>query len=831
MSGYYLDIILPIALPRIFTYALPAALIAEAEVGKRAVVQFGKKKLYSGIVFKVHQNKPAYDVKDILSFLDEAPIVHEKQFDFWSWMSGYYLCSMGEVMSSALPSGLKLASETMIRLNANHPELKDKDTSVPLALPNREQEIVDQLIIKNRISLVELGDLLKRSNIFPTVRILMDKGLVSIDETLIEKFRDKKEIYISLSDQSKDEIWLRSQFDKLEKRSPKQLNLLMQFLKISMDEKEPEIQRSRLLAIDKGAAPALASLIKKAILSQQERVVGRLGNFEELPVSDGIVYSEEQKRAIGEIESAFEKHDVTLLHGVTSSGKTEVYIHFIEKALQAGKQVLYLLPEIALTSQLIRRLQKHFGNKVGVYHSRFSSNERVELWNNVLRGHADPNHYQVILGARSALFLPYNNLGLIIVDEEHEQSFKQQTPSPRYQARDASIVLAKQHGAKTLLGSATPSVESYFNAVAGKFGLVSMPLRYGGMEMPEICVVDLKEASRKKLMHTHFSQYLLDAIQAALDAKEQVILFQNRRGFAPYLECPSCDWSPSCINCDVTLVYHKQSNRLRCHYCGFQQELPSSCPACSDPAIKMMGFGTEKIEEDLALFFPKAKIGRLDIDTARSRESFHNIIYDFEKRKTDILVGTQMVTKGLDFDHVSTVGIMNADSMLKHPDFRACERSFQLMAQVSGRSGRRNRRGKVIIQAFQAYHPVINQVMANDYHAFYTQEISERDRFAFPPFVRLAELSLRHADARFLEHAANELVEELRLNLVGQDILGPQAPVISRVRNLFIQNILIKFKRDNHLQTYKSVLEQTILRFKGLEANRALLIQIDVDPL
>jgi primosomal protein N' (replication factor Y) len=556
-----------------------------------------------------------------------------------------------------------------------------------------------------------------------------------------------------------------------------------------------------------------------------------LGNKVQLPLAEEIVYSDEQKRAIDEITSTFEKHEVTLLHGVTSSGKTEVYIHFMEQALAQGKQVLYLLPEIALTAQLVRRLQKHFGNKVGVYHSRFSSNERVELWNNVLNGKSDANHYQVILGARSALFLPYCNLGLVIVDEEHEQSFKQQTPSPRYQARDAAIILAKQHGAKTLLGSATPSVESYFNAMAGKFGLVSMPLRYGGIEMPEICVVDLKEASRKKRMHSHFSQQLLDSIQTALNAKEQVILFQNRRGFAPYLECPSCDWSPSCINCDVTLVYHKQSNRLRCHYCSFQQELPTECPACSDPAIKMMGFGTEKIEEELALFFPKAKIGRLDVDTARSRESFHNIIYDFEKRKTDILVGTQMVTKGLDFDHVSTVGIMNADSMLKHPDFRASERSFQLMAQVSGRSGRRSRRGVVLIQAFQAYHPVINQVMANDYLAFYNQEIIERERFNYPPFVRLVELSLRHDDARWLEDAANKLIEELRLNLPGQDILGPQAPVVSRVRGLFIQNILIKFRRDNNLTNYKSILEKTILYFKAREANRSLTIQVDVDPL
>jgi primosomal protein N' (replication factor Y) len=605
-----------------------------------------------------------------------------------------------------------------------------------------------------------------------------------------------------------------------------------------------EVRKLDILKVVEGGEAALKSLIKKNVFELYEREVGRLASFEnENKISN---LNEEQQTILDSINVQFGRtenisgqpvKDVVLLHGVTSSGKTEIYVKLIEQAIAEGKQVLYLLPEIALTTQIINRLRKYFGDMVGVYHSKFNENERVEVWNNVLGRSFDkekndtefPN-FKLVIGARSALFLPFSNLGLVIVDEEHDTSYKQYDPSPRYNARDAAIYLAHIHKAKTLLGSATPCIESYYNAHDGKYGFAELTKRFGGVQMPEILIADVKEATRKKQMKSHFSPLLLDTITLALDKKEQVILFQNRRGFAPQLECNMCAWIPQCANCDVSLTYHKVSNQLRCHYCGYSIKPPTKCAACGDTDLKMKGFGTEKIEEELSIFYPKARISRMDLDTTRSKFAHQHIIQDFEEGNIDILVGTQMVTKGLDFDNVSMVGILNADSMLNFPDFRSFERSFQLMAQVSGRAGRKSKRGKVIIQTQNPDHSIIQEVIANDFASMYTNQLMDRKNFNYPPYFRLIEVTVIHKDVDMVNASSKYLADALKKHFAKR-VLGPEFPLVSRVRNLYHKNILLKIERDASVGQVKKILSELLVKFKSSADYKSVRIQIDVDPM
>jgi primosomal protein N' (replication factor Y) len=656
-----------------------------------------------------------------------------------------------------------------------------------------------------------------------------------MEEELPESYKPRIETFIKLAEEYGDEEKFKDLFDQLEKNARKQLDLLMAFMVLSRQDtnKTREVKRTELLKNGKASSSALKGLVTKNVLKVYEKVVSRIGSFEKVADVASIELMDFQEKARNAIRKAFLEKDVVLLHGVTSSGKTELYIKYIQETIDQGKQVLYLLPEIALTTQTISRLKKYFGERVGVYHSRFNENERAEIWNKVLT-HGEPgktgiNSYDIILGARSAVFLPFTNLGLLIVDEEHDSSFKQYDPSPRYNGRDAALYLAHLHSAKTILGSATPSIESYYNCQEGKYALVEMTERYGNMEMPEIIVVNMREELRWKKMKSHFTSVLVKQLEDALGKGEQAIIFQNRRGFALRLECETCGWMPICRNCDVTLVYHKQNHQLRCHYCGYTTFVPDTCPECKGISLKMKGFGTEKVEEELAILFPGARITRMDLDTTRTRHSHQKIINDLEERKIDILVGTQMVTKGLDFENVSTVSILNADNMLGFPDFRSAERSYQLMAQVSGRSGRKNKRGRVIIQTYNPRHPVILDVVNHDYKAMYEQQLIDRRKFKYPPFYRLVVVKIRHRDQNILNKASDELAKRLRLQF-GNRVLGPEYPMVSRIMNYYLKQIMIKIERSASQTEMKKKLMQEIMEFSKRKEFSPLRLVMDVDP-
>ena len=821
----FVDVIFPLALPHALTYSVPGEFASEVAPGKRVVVQLGKQKIYAAVIRTVHHNAPLhYEIKDIQSVLDQHPVVNEKQFLLWDWMASYYMCHLGEVMSSALPSALKLQSETKVVLNPEFDHEHEK-------LTDREYVIYEALLTKHAITLPEAASIIHKRSAHSVIKNLIDKKVVLIEEEISERYKPLKESRIQLGEEGEDESKLKEHFEHLEKRSPKQLEMLMAFMKILFENTERDfVKKNELMKMKEASPSALNGLIKKNILKEVVVNIDRM-QTEARELLQPSPLSESQKKALVEIKDGFQKHDVILLHGVTSSGKTEMYIHLIEEAIKKGKQVLYLLPEIALTTQIINRLRKYFGDGVGVYHSRYSTNERVELWNQVLKfGPSVHNKAQIVLGARSALFLPYTDVGLIIVDEEHDSSYKQVDPAPRYNARDSAIMLAKFYGAKTLLGSATPSLESFYNASQSRYGLVNMAERYGGVQMPEIIVADVKEATRKKIMKSHFTPELIEAITEALKNKEQVILFQNRRGFAPYLECLNCNWIPHCQNCSVTLTYHKHNHQLKCHYCGFTQFPPATCMVCGDHHIEVKGFGTEKIEEEISILFPEAKIARMDLDVTRTRLSFHRIITDFEERRIDILVGTQMVTKGLDFDNASTVGIINADQLLNYPDFRAFERSYQLMAQVSGRSGRKQKRGKVIIQTQQPDHWVIADVVKNDYKAFYERDLFERQKFHYPPLSRLIEITLKHNDVNRIMEAANHFAALLRDSL-GNRVFGPHQPVISKIRNQFMRNVFIRIERETSASNVKNYVHEAIGKFYLDKENQRVQLHVDVDPM
>lgn len=810
----FVDVILPLAISKAYTYRVPFQLNDAVEVGKRVVVQFGKSKIYTAIIYRISDIAPSYDAKYLLDVLDERPIVTSAQLRLWEWISEYYLCYPGEVMQAALPSAMKLASETKI-------SLLESPGFDKACLTDKEYLIIDALEIQADLKVSDITKLLGQKTVLPILKSLFEKGIIDISEEIQEKYKPRTKAFISLNSEYNDQHSIKELFAVLEK-APKQLDALLAYLKLGRQKNA--VTKSEIVEESNCGASAMKSLLDKGIFVQEYRQVSRLSDDEYN--SHTFSLSDPQQEALDEIGKGFDTKQVMLLHGVTSSGKTQIYVKLIEKLLETGKQVLYLLPEIALTSQIIERLRKYFGSTIGVYHSKFSENERAEVWQKVLVG-----EYKVILGARSSVFLPFSDLGLIIVDEEHETSYKQFEPAPRYHARDTAIFLAGIFKAKVLLGSATPSLESYYNAKTKKYGLVELNERFGGVQLPDIEVVSVGQETKNKTIRSHFTSVLIKEIEAALSRKEQVILFQNRRGYTPFMLCATCGFSPKCISCDVGLTYHKSTGKLHCHYCGYKQDVLSECPACGSTKIEQKGFGTEKIEDELKLIFPDIRVARMDLDSTRSKYSFQHLLNDFEDGRIDVIVGTQMVAKGLDFGNVTTIGIISADSLLNYPDFRAFERSYQLLAQVSGRAGRRDKRGKVIIQAYDTNHRVLSQTIRNDYHELFLTEITERKNFHYPPLYRLIKLEVKHRDNGKLNSAAQRLASALKQQL-GDRILGPEIPLIGRVRNYYIQSILIKAEKEGvSVVKIKSVLVETLKRFYSDPVNKGVVVQIDVDPI
>ena len=818
----FAEVLLPIPVAGTFTYRVPYDLNGSIRVGQRVVVQFGKTKILSGIVISLTEQVPSVEVKYLMDILDEQPVVNEVQLRFWDWVKTYYLCCLGEVMQAALPSALKLSSESKVALNSEF--VLDS-----IALNDFEYLIVEALQIQPKIAISEVSKIVGFKKVMPLIHTMMEKGILVLEEELDEKYKARYERFMRLSSLYRDETRLHELMDGLTKRAFKQLEVVLSFFSMGGD-CDHELMASSVLKKASANSSVLKTLVEKGVFEVVERPVSRLKDYKVQADVASIQLTEVQQKALDEIKKGFDDHKPVLLHGVTSSGKTELYIKLIQEAVEQGKQVLYLLPEIALTAQIINRLKQYFGDKLGVYHSRYGANERVEVWHHV--GDFARNHggrCQIIVGSRSAIFLPYSDLGLVIVDEEHDTSFEQVDPAPRYHARDAAIVLGAMHHARVLLGSATPSYESYYNALNSRYRLVEIFQRYGGVEMPEIILSDMRIEKRRKTMQADFGSLLLDAVKETLDRKGQAILFQNRRGFALRVECDDCHYVPQCINCDVSLIYHKKQNVMRCHYCGYTASVPSTCPACHSPNIKMHGFGTEKVEEDLRIVLPGARVARLDLDTTRSKNDYQHILEAFQDKETDILVGTQMVTKGLDFDAVKVVGVLNADNMLSFPDFRAHERSFQLMSQVAGRAGRKGEKGKVIIQTYEPTHPVLQDVLRNDFRGLYEKQMVTRRQFGYPPFYRIVLIRLKHKDEHKLNPAAAELASMLR-PIFQQDLLGPEYPVVTRVKNLYIKQMMVKFKREHNAQQVKELIMQQIQLFREQSDYKSVIVQVDVDP-
>lgn len=842
----FAEILLPLPIPGSFTYRVPYELNDKAKVGQRAVVQFGKTKIMSGLIVSLTTEVPdCNNIKYLLDILDDNPVVNAQQLQLWNWISSYYLCYPGEVMQAALPSALKLSSESKIMLSEDF----EVDS---MTLSDNEFLIVEALQIQPQLTITEVSKIIGYKKVMPLIKTMIEKKIVVMQEELQQKYKAKYERYVRLSNTYRDEDKMHALMDSLSKRAYKQLELLMAFFVLG-GSADNEVLASELLKKADATSNILSALVDKGVFETYQKRVSRLKEYKALTDVSSIVLTEKQQEAYDAIHQGFDEEKPVLLHGVTASGKTEIYIKLIQEALDEGRQVLYLLPEIALTEQIINRLKKYFGDRVGVYHSRYDNNERVEIWQQVMKFRSQrvnestgqrvetqrlcdsvslrlcDSKYQIIIGSRSAVFLPFSDLGLIIVDEEHDSSFKQIDPAPRYSARDLAALMSKMFHARLLLGSATPSFESYFNAKQNKYHLVSLTERYGGVEMPEIIVDDLRVETRRKTMQANFGKTLVEAMNKTLEEKNQVILFQNRRGFSLRIECDHCNYIPQCINCDVSLIYHKNQNILKCHYCGYTASVPTECPNCHSTDLKMHGFGTERIEDDLKVVFPDANSARLDLDTTRTKNSYQYILEQFQNKETDILVGTQMVTKGLDFDSVKVVGVLNADNMLTFPDFRAYERSFQLMEQVSGRAGRKGDKGKVIIQTYQPYHPVILNVISHDYVKFYEEQMPIRRQFNYPPYSRLVMIKLKDVDNIKLNKAASELAKIFR-HVFKENLLGPEYPIVSRVKNQYIKQMIIKISKELNSNKVKDYIKNTIEDFKHNNEFKSVKIQIDVDP-
>ena len=813
---YFIDAILPIPVEKAFTYSITEAEAKFLQAGMRVAVPFGKSKVYAALVKNIHTTPPTlYEAKEIEHILDEKPIVTQKQFELWSWMASYYMCTEGEVMRASLPSAFLLESETIIRLQSEV-VLQDED------LQDDEFLIYEALQHQSVIKIQEVMDILGKRKVLPIIKKLLDKGAISVQEEVYEQYKPKFVTFVQLHSHYKEEAAFVALLGSLS-RAPKQRELLLTFFSLKAKTNKP----ITTLALQKAAnatATQVKTLVAKGIFETYEKRKDRV-EFEG-ETNGTKTLNEHQVEALAQVKESFETQNVCLLHGVTASGKTEIYVSIIEELLHTGKQILYLLPEIALTTQLISRLQNYFGEKVAVFHSKYSVHERVEVWNNVLQ---NASKAQIIIGARSAMLLPFYELELIVVDEEHESSFKQYDPAPRYHARDAAVVLGHLFNAKVILGSATPSVETVYNARQGKYGYVYLGHRHGNILMPEINLVDIKEKQRKREMTGHFSDTLLRAITDALQLGEQVILFQNRRGFSPVLECKTCGHAPQCPNCDVSLTYHKYRNQLRCHYCGHHIAMQLKCMACGSPDLTTKGFGTEQIEAELKELYPEYSIARMDSDTTRGKYGFEKIITAFEQEEIDILVGTQMLTKGLDFRNVTLVGILNADSMLNFPDFRAHERSYQLIAQVSGRAGRTEKQGKVLVQTYNPYHQILQQVSANKFDAMYEEQLQERHDFKYPPFYRLIRITLRHRDYQKIEESSIWVAKAMRQALGRDAVLGPETPPVARIRNQYRRNVLIKINRKQNLKQIKGLIARVQTSFKAIPQYRSVRLIIDVD--
>ncbi|MCM4153311.1 primosomal protein N' [Arenibacter sp. N53] len=815
----FINVILPIPIEKLFTYKVTEEEVKILKPGMRVAVPFGKSKIYTALVFEIHNTAPTvYEAKGIDQVLDEYPLVTSIQLKFWQWLAQYYMCSIGEVFRSAVPSALLLESETLILKN-DGAIIEEND------LLDDEFLVFEALQHQSILRVQEISDILDKKNIIPVLNRLLKKNIILLKEEMFEQYKPKLVRYVQLGINHRSEENLEVLLNSLT-RAPKQSQVVLSLFQLQATTKKP-VKVGDLEKASNSSSAIIKTLIDKGILEehfvQTDRVVyeGEDGNNTLKSLND------HQLAALGNIKAYFKDNKVVLLHGVTSSGKTEVYVKLIEEYLSKGKQALYLLPEIALTTQLISRLQAYFGEKVAVYHSKYNVQERVEVWNNVLENKPKA---QIVIGARSALFLPFKELGLVIVDEEHESSFKQYDPAPRYHARDAAIVLGNLHGSDILLGSATPSVESFYNVKTTKFGYARIDRRYGNVLMPEMELVDIKEQSRKKRMKGHFSERLLEEIAETLENGEQVILFQNRRGFAPIMECTTCGHAPQCPNCDVSLTYHQFKKQLRCHYCSYHIALQTSCQACGNATLDTKGFGTEQVEQELNDLFPKANVGRMDLDTTRGKHGYEKIITSFEQQEIDILVGTQMLTKGLDFRNVNLVGIMNADSLLNFPDFRAHERSFQLLTQVAGRAGRTKKRGKVIIQSYNPNHRILQQVTTSDYDGMFMEQVYEREQYKYPPINRIIKITFKHKDYNKLNDAAEWFAKSLR-NIFGENVLGPEYPPVARIRNQYIKNIIIKIGGKFSLVKTKNSIKRIEKSFNAISYYRGVRVIYNVDHI
>lgn len=818
----FAEIILPLPIYGTFTYSVPDEISSSVQIGSRVLVQFGKKKFYTGIVELIHSNSPQYEVKPISALLDNFPIVRYPQLKLWNWIAEYYLSSVGEVFKAAVPTGLKPESETFVSLN------EDFEAPEGIKLSDREAMIVMLLEEKKKISISDIERELKFKNTTQIISRMLDMGVVCINEKIVEKYKARREAIVTLPIARGDDEALHSFFD-LTRRSRQQEKALICYLDLSgwMHPSGPlqEVTRAQLMTVSKVSPGVIRALEEKGIFKIIKKSVNRF-NLDTKSESNLFPLTDIQKECLESVVNEFNTHDTVLLHGVTGSGKTEIYTHLIQSAINDGNQVLYLVPEISLTTQLTDRLRQSLGDRLLVYHSKFSDSERVDIWKKLLT----TNEPLVVLGARSSVFLPFAHLGLVIVDEEHEGSFKQYDPAPRYNARDTAMVLAQMHGAKVLLGSATPSVETYYKALSEKYGLSVLTERFEGASLPEVEIVNMPEQRKKKLNHGSISLPLLKNLRDAVAQNRQAIIFQNRRGFAPVVVCNQCGWSPKCQNCDVSMVYHKQSDVLKCHYCGFTAALPSVCPACGQNSIEIYGYGTERIAEELHALLPDAGISRMDLDTTRNKDSYQDLIEEFSKKETDILVGTQMVTKGLDFGDVTVSGVINADTLLNFPDFRSNERAFNMLEQVAGRAGRRKDKGKVIIQTSDPSNKVLDFVKLHDFKGFYEMEIKEREKYGYPPFTRIINVYLRNKDAATVDRAAVIYTKKLR-EIFGNRVLGPEKPYVSRVALWYIQSIMIKIEAGASMKKVKDILRQVYLSLAAWPDMKTTQIYYDVDPV
>lgn len=822
----FAEVILPLPLYATYTYSIPEEMQGEVQAGSRVLVQFGKKKYYTAIVEFTHSQAPTgYDVKPIIAVLDSAPIVRYPQIKLWNWIADYYLCAPGEVYRAAVPTGLKLESETYISKNPDY----EPDEIKPFKLNDKQAVVLMIVEEKKRVRISEIETETKFKNVAAVINPLLEQGILEIDEKVVERYRPKKVTLIKLTFPRGDNDKLHECFNMV-KRSRQQEKGLIAYLDLSgwmsPNRELKDVEKEKLMQVS-GVSPAvIRALIEKGILQTYKKSVNRFASEADDKGANLSTLSESQSKALREIIDGFRDNPIQLLHGVTGSGKTEIYTHLIAKVLDAGNQVLFLVPEISLTTQLSDRLKKVFGKRLLVYHSKFSDSERVDIWRRLLHTH-EP---LVVLGVRSSVFLPFAHLGLVIVDEEHEASFKQYDPAPRYNARDAALVLAQMHGAKSLLGSATPSIETYFKATSGKYGLVTLTERFEGATLPSVEIVDMKEMRKKKEVKGILSSHLRKRILDTMHNGKQAILFQNRRGFAPVVVCEQCGWSPKCQNCDVSLVYHKNIGLLRCHYCGFSQMLPKLCPACGQNGIKIFGYGTERIAEEMQEEFNNFRIARMDLDTTRNKDAYQEIIEEFDRHETDILVGTQMVSKGLDFGDVTTVGVLNADTLLNFPDFRSNERAFNMLEQVAGRAGRRQEKGTVVIQTVNPDHEVLKYVSSHNYYDYYTAEIGDRSRYAYPPFTKVINIFIKNKDSLVCDRAAVTFAMELR-KVFGERVLGPEKPFVSRVATWYLQSIMLKIEADASMKKVKDLLRKIFAGISSLPEIKTSVIYYDVDPV